>query len=273
MLLQAEGMNELLNYRTYLRDTLNDKIQSNPKYSLRAFARDLKVSPSVLSELINGKHSLSEKVAIRIATQLELSPSEKQLFCDQVISQSSQSKQKRAQASARVKSIQEMFQKNSVQVDTFKIISDWYHFAILELTYLKNFKSDAEWISKKLGITKLEASAAIERLLRLELLELKNKKLIATEDYTMTSDGIPSEALRKFQKQLIEKALTALATQSINNRDITSLIVSVDKSRLPEAKKDIKEFRQRFNNKFGLDENRDSVYCLALQLFELTEKV
>ena len=44
-----------------------------------------------------------------------------------------------------------------LQMDTFRVISDWYHFGILELTYLKSFKSDPRWIAKALGITEIEA--------------------------------------------------------------------------------------------------------------------
>lgn len=34
-----------------------------------------------------------------------------------------------------------------IQADTFRIISDWYHFAILEVIQLKESRSDIEWIS------------------------------------------------------------------------------------------------------------------------------
>lgn len=265
-------MNELLNYKTFLKDRLNEKVQANPKYSLRAFARDLEVSPSVLSELLNGKHGLSEKVAKRIAQNLDLSTHEIQIFCDQVVALNSKSLHKKNQAKERIDALKEMHQKNSLQLDHFKIISDWYHFAILELTYLEGFKSDTTWIAKKLGITKLEVESAIERLLRIELLEIKNKKYVATEDFTASPDGIPSDAIKKYQRQLIEKALQAQVMQSVENRDITSLLVAINKNDLLEAKKEIKEFRRRFNSKFGTSKKKDSVYCLALQFFELTEK-
>lgn len=266
-------MNESLDYKTYLRELLNEKIQQNSRYSLRAFARDLGVSPSILSETISGKHGLSEAVAKRIAKNVGLNKNETQFFCDQVVSQNSKSIKKKNEAARRIKSIKEMSKQNSLQMDHFKIISDWYHFAILELTYLNDFKNDENWIARKVGISKFEVQAAIERLLKLELLEVINGRLSATEDYTASPDGIPSDAIKKFQRQLIEKAQTALALQSVDNRDITSLIVSVDKSRIPEVKKEIKNFRRHINAHYGTDEKRDSVYCLAIQLFELTENI
>lgn len=263
-------MNALQDYRKFIRDTLNEKVQSNPRYSLRAFARDLNVSPSILSEVISGKHGLSEKLANRIALKLGLNQEEKSLFCDQVTALHSRSSTKRDLAAKRIEQVKLMHKENPLQMDIFKIISDWHHFAILEITYLEDFKSENSWISKKLGITKLEVDASIDRLMRVGLLRHENGKLRATEDYTSTPNDIPSEVIKKFQRQLIEKSLTALNMQDIGNRDITSLTLSIDKKKLPCAKKMLKEFRRKFDAEFGTGKKKNSVYCLALQFFELT---
>lgn len=52
----------------------------NPGYSLRAFARDLKISPQLLSNVINGKRGLSADLAVRVAKTLGLSEFEKTVF-------------------------------------------------------------------------------------------------------------------------------------------------------------------------------------------------
>ena len=263
-------MNALQDYRKFIRDILNEKVQLNPRYSLRAFARDLNVSPSILSEVISGKHGLSEKMAARIAAKLGLNTEEKSIFCDQVIALHSRSSIKRDLATKRIEQVKLMYKESSLQMDTFKIISDWYHFAILEITYLEDFKSDHSWIAKKLGITKLEVDASIQRLMRVGLLQNYNGKLRATEDYSSTPNEVPSKVIKKFQRQLIEKSLAALEMQDIHNRDITSLTLSIDKKNLPSAKIRLKEFRRQFDAEFGTGKKKNGVYCLALQFFELT---
>jgi uncharacterized protein (TIGR02147 family) len=263
-------MNALQDYRTFIRDILNHKVQLNPRYSMRAFARDLGISASILSEVMNGKHGLSEKMATKIAAKLGINNEEKLIFCDQVASIHSRSATKRDLASKRIEQVKRMYAGSSLQMDTFKIISDWYHFAILEITYLEDFNSEHTWMAKKLGMSKLEVDAAVERLIRVGLLQNKNGKLRATEDYTSTPNDIPSEVIKKFQRQLIEKSLTALTMQSIESRDITSLTLSIDKNKLPTAKKKLREFRREFNAEFGHGKKKNSVYCLALQFFELT---
>jgi hypothetical protein len=47
------------------------------------------------------------------------------------------------------------------------MISDWYHFAILDLTRLDDFQPEPAWVSRKLGLTVSEVKIAVERLLRL----------------------------------------------------------------------------------------------------------
>ena len=61
--------------------------------------------------------------------------------------------------------------------------------------------------------------------------------------------------------------ILALEEQSVDERDITSLLVSVDSERLPEAKKRIRDFRNDFIKEFNNEsEKKDSVYCLGIQL-------
>jgi len=52
----------------------------NSGYSLRAFSRDLDLSPSLLSEVMAGKKGLSESRAKKILGRLGLTPYDQQVF-------------------------------------------------------------------------------------------------------------------------------------------------------------------------------------------------
>jgi plasmid maintenance system antidote protein VapI len=58
---------------TILNETFSEKKKRNPNYSLRAFARDLEISASNLSTILNGKKRLSSEQACRIAVRLQFS--------------------------------------------------------------------------------------------------------------------------------------------------------------------------------------------------------
>ena len=76
-----DRLSEQTSCRVILQQTLFSKQQKNKRYSLRAFARDLKISPSFLSEVLNGKYGISKQLAGQIADRLGFNSEEVQHFC------------------------------------------------------------------------------------------------------------------------------------------------------------------------------------------------
>lgn len=263
-------MNETTDYRSYLRDVLANRCQNNPRYSLRAFARDLEISPSRLSEVLNGKYGLSKSAACEIAKKMGLNDYEQKYFADLVEANHGRAKNVRAEAQARIDAIATDY--NQLNLDSFKVISDWYHYAILELIQTEQFQYDEVWMSKALGISQYELSSALARLKRLELVAEEGNTLKIKEAFTTTTNGIPSDAIKKFHKQILEKATQSVSLQTVEERDLSSVILTVDKSDIPEAKEMITNFRRSFDKRFGQSSKKNSVYCLAIQFFNLIEK-
>lgn len=157
-------------YKTILKEELASRCRQNPRYSLRAFARDLKLAPSRLSEVLSGKQGLSRPAAERIAKALGYAPGDIERFCDLVESLHARSKKNRDSARLRLKKVGGDSTEIQLQADTVKLIADWYHFAILELTNIDGFRSESKWIAKRLGISEFEAQLALDRLQRLNLI-------------------------------------------------------------------------------------------------------
>lgn len=262
-------------YADFLKQRLQERISANPRYSLRAFARDLGLNASKLSEVLNRKQGLSAESARRICRKLSLSPSETEYFCKLVEASDARSKRARLAAQAQIASLAEDQSLRQIQDDTFKIISDWYHYALLSLAETLSFKSDAAWIARRLGITKLEVEQAVSRLARLELLEIKGGKIRPTGVQLTTKSGMPSESIRKFNRQVIEKSLQAIAMQTIDEREIGTLTTSVHTDDLPVIKEMIRRHRRELNQ-FIMTRNKsrkpNEVYCLAAQFFRLTSR-
>jgi uncharacterized protein (TIGR02147 family) len=161
----------------------------------------------------------------------------------------------------------------SLDIEAFKAISDWHHFAILALTDVQGFKSDAKWIAERLGTSSFEISQAIERLEKLELLEKdpKSGRLKRTSLNMSATYGSPNAALRKLAKQLLEKGVDALESQSMDERDITNITMAIDPSLLPEAKRMITDFRRKLCEFFNQGEKTE-VYTFTPALYRLTKK-
>ena len=64
-------------YRNYLKAELVKRSQGNPKYSLRAYAQQLKMSPGQLSRVLQNKKRMSHEKALEVSSllkQVTLSP-------------------------------------------------------------------------------------------------------------------------------------------------------------------------------------------------------
>lgn len=259
-------------YLKQLEHSFESRSKANPRYSLRAYARDLGVSVSRLSGVLNGKFGLSAEAARTIAQALGLEARSSALFVDSVESKHARSKKARELALTRLQAKSESFQ--SLSLDQFQIISDWQHFAILELTHTGEFKeSESAQVAKRLGISVIEAKRSIERLVSFDLLAADtNGVLKSTGSFFANKDGVPSDAVRKHQKQLLEKAARAVDLQTTEERSIRSLTISINRDDLPELQKLLDEFQTRMKKRANQAKTKNEVYALTMQFFRLTEK-
>lgn len=237
---------------------------ANKNYSLRSYARNLGLSPGYLSQVLNKKKDLTPKVLCAIASRLNLSAEKLEKLLK---IQSEVSKQKQLLNS------QKELVKN-IDMETFSVISDWYHYAILHVFQLEKYKDTPEWIARKLSISIEEASGALERLLDVKLIE-KNKqgKLVVTNNYVGIQDyEFSSIAMRERQKQILRLSAEKIDLQSISIRDHSAITVAVDPVLLPEIKERIKKFRRSLGKYIVNNSNKTtSVYELQISFFSVTD--
>ncbi len=256
-------------YRTCLKEELSKRCERNPRYSLRAFASSLDVDAGALSRLLNGKQFLSKKLALTILKNINLEPADEKVFLESALKSQMTRELQRFPKSLRTWLPKQVY--HSLDTDLYRIISDWYHVAILELTYVENFKSDARWIASQLDISIAEAKLAVDRLVRLGLLEEKNgqwKK--SKEQLTSGNKNITNSALRKQQKQFLEKAIDSLEQNKIHERSITSMTMAIDPAKIPIAKKMIQQFNRDLCQ-FLESGKRKKVYNLEICLNPLQQ--
>ncbi len=259
-------------YKVILKEELAARCRTNPRYSLRAFARDLKLAPSRLSEILSGKQGLSRPAADRIAKALGYAPGEIERFCDLVEAMHARSKKNRDSAKLRLKKLELPSSAVQMQHDTVKTIADWYHFAILELTNCDDFRSDSKWIARRLGISEFEVQLALDRLLRLNLISLKNGKIQVNYAQGLVYSDVPSETVNTFFTQLMTKSKEALIMQPRAEREFGADILAVDKKRLPELRKAIQDVRNKFCKNAEEGDAKDGLYCFSVQFFELGDR-
>ena len=254
-----------------IRSEFEARCCRNPHYSLRAFARDLGVLSSRLSDVLNRKQGLSGRSASAIAHKLGFNELEVKWFVTLVESRSARSEVKRKTAAMALETLSVEENYFTLRDDLFALVSDWYHFPILELTTLQNFVPDNDWIARQLGINSIQASQAVDRLIKLGLLQKRrNGKLIAATTFPASTQDIPSAAVKNFHTQMLEKAARALFQQDVARREFSANMMAIDPADLPMIKDEIKRFRRDLEKRYKLAARKKEVYCFAMQFFSLT---
>lgn len=250
--ISVSGLVNHQRYHTLLQDAFNERRTRNARYSLRAFSRDLGISVTALSKVFRYERNLSSRNLRRLADFLVLSPAEIEKISVRKLGDRQGLEDK----------------DRLLEEDTFRLISDWYYFAILSLSRTKSCKSDIDWIARRLGITKVEAVGAVRRLERLKLVERRGKRLVRTSEPVRTSTDVPSPALKKFHSQQLDLAKESLLHVPVALRDITSITMAIDPRRLQLAKEKIAQFRSLLCELLeGVEQTE--VYLLSIQLFPL----
>jgi uncharacterized protein (TIGR02147 family) len=251
-------------FRQLLQHELVERCRKNPQYSLRSFAKSLNVSPSALSSMLSGKRTITKKSKekLGLALGLSLADVEKYKSADFGVS-----------AESANSAILNNLKIQQLTLDSFALISDWYHYAILELMKVKDFTSDTTWVSKTLGISKSEANIAIERLLRLGLIELdkKGQWKDRSEGYSSNiNQNLTSAGSKKLQKKILEQSITALEELPTSERNHTSMTFAMNPDLLPEAMQEIARFRRKFCTQLEQKAKPERVYQLSISLFPVS---
>lgn len=249
----------------WLRNEYSERRSRNPRYSLRAFAAHLGISSGPLTEILLQKRELTARQAEVFAKKLEFSPEERDALLKLIENKNSTKRRKKT-----LIKFAKVGLGNALSEDTFRFIADWYHFAILSLLLTHDCKSEPKWIGERLGISATEVRLALDRMKKLGLIE-KTKLGWKNKGPLSTTTEVPSKALRRFHRQVLEQAAASLEEVPLEMRDITSMTFAMNMEKMSEAKKLIRKFRT--NMAFLLEEGKTTeVYRLNIQLVPVTKE-
>lgn len=240
----------------FISQILIERKSRNPRYSLRALARSLGVSPGRLSEYLTRRRRLTALAVEKMAPRLKLNAKERRRFL---------------KVSSTATSAADLLESDFVtlRLDQFESISDPIHFLILALLETKHVQHDPIWMAKRIGESVERVIDALNRLVRLNLLQVVRGRFRLTHARLKTTTDVSSEAIRVAHRKNLEIAMRALKQVPLQLRDYSAIVTAADPKKIPEAKKMIQAFRRRLA-KFLKSENRTEVFALQIQLLPLS---
>lgn len=256
MTIHAERSGRGLSLALFLHEVLDLRKQRNARYSLRAFARDLGISPGRLSDFLSGRRLPGKQICQRMIVALKMSEAEKAKFLHLISRNKDSSKSHRGTYTLRE--------------DEFSLIADWEHFALLMLMGTTGHKNDPKWMAEKLQTSELKIQNALERMERLNLIKINKGRVERLKHKVATTNDIPSTVLRESHRQILEHAMLSLQNDDISLRDITSITIPADPAKIAIAKEHIRKFRKKMARLMSGDKKTE-VYNLNIQLVPVTK--
>jgi len=243
-----------------LAEVLHEEFEArkvrNARYSLRAFARDLRIDPSNLSKLMAGKRTPANSVIEHLK---------------KVTREHHPSLHSRL-AKVFVRTAGGFFDFHPIE--DYQRLLQWQNILVFEGLKLRNPSSSVKDLHAATGLSESQITAALGVLVDFGLAkrDAKPGRFQANLKHVSTGgeSAQKSEAFRAYQRQLLERAAHALGEGSHSDRSQTSTVFCVEKSRLPQVQKRITAFRRSLAKLLdGGPSRNDGVYALCVSLFPL----
>ncbi|HVK60688.1 MAG TPA: TIGR02147 family protein [Bdellovibrionales bacterium] len=262
-----------MDFRSFLVQALKTRQEKNANYSMRAYARDLGISPQKLNQVLTGRSGLSPRSAEQIAKRLSLPQNETDIFVALVEAKHHRSKFARAAALERIEELRSDMSVQTIEANELKSMSDWYHWAAYVLVDLAAFRPDYDWIAGHLGITPALARKAYDDLFSLGLIrQEENGRWVRDAAKFQLRSRQPSAELRNFYRQLWDIAERTLDSKPMAERDFSAIMLSVGLDDLEFVKQEIDVFQKSLIEKISRRPgNAEAVYGLALQFFPVAQ--
>lgn len=241
----------------FLSQFFNKRRAKNSQYSVRAFARDIGISSGRASEFLRGVSIPGPLLSQRIVTALRLTENQKQQLNLLIASHLSVRKSRKNS---------EAYQLADKE---FTLLPDWQHFAVLNLLNTAKAQPSVPWLADRLGLAEGAVEDSLEKLNLAGLVSEKDGFYKATHQHLSSTNTVPSEALRNYHRQMIQRALWSIDNVPMELRNVTSIMMTANPSNLYKLKVLTNEFKQRAAELFGEGETTD-VYNLCIQIFPAT---
>ncbi len=266
-----------LDYRQFLNDIIAERKKENPHFSLRYISQKAGIkSMGFLSMVLKGDRNISEKLIIELARILKLNKKERHYFRSLVYFNQAQSHSEKSHFYQEILSLQKGPVRTVTQ-NQYAFYDTWYYAAIRELVAIYEITDENyEMLTGVLKptIKSNEIKSALALLTGLGLIKKTKKGVYKRTDAVITSGAsvVKPFAIRNFQLATLGLAKTAYERFSRDERELSTLTMSIDKTTYSLIQKKVAKLRLEIMELARSVQEPEQVYQLNMQLFPLSGK-
>lgn len=268
------NFSDIADYRDFLKEFYKRRKAEMPFYSYRMMGDKLGLDSSYLYRILQKKQHLPTHALPAAKEILALSGRQAEYFDLLYSIALTKDKNKREELTTKILSLQDV-NRHSLQQAELKVIENWWIpvvRAYLELNGgVLNYKKIASDIFPP--ITESQAKDAVETLLEVGLLKKLASGRVALTNSHLTIGGIEkSKAVRNFQREVLNLAAESLESVPVQERNISTLTLSVDQSCFDDLTEMLREFRRLVQKRVDESKSPDKVMQLSMAFYPVAHK-
>ena len=264
---------QYLEYRLYLHEFYEARRAEDDFFSYRFMARKVGMDHGYLVKLLQQKVHLAEGHIEKFIEFCGLEGRDAEYFKTLVHFNKSKNPDETGILFEKLMAMAGI-ETHTVEKDQFEFYTAWYHSAIRALLGHLKFSGDCEDLGKRLSppVVGKQVKESISLLERLKLIRRNTEGEYApTESLITTGANLQAAAVRQFQREMIKLAEESLVRHPKDQRDISTVTLSLEAADLEEIRHRISALRQSIMNMAAKATRPDSVYQLNVQLFPLSQ--
>ncbi len=268
---------DYFDYREYLQMEYAWRKEYQPGFSHRLFSEQAGISsPNYLFRILKGERTLTADYVEKFTKALNLSHNESSYFSTLVQFNNERNTCEKEMLLRTLLSLR--YRRSIHRIDDKKLqfFSKWYYPVIRELAVISEWKNDFNTLARHCypRITAQQAKDAVAYLLKTEFLKQDSGgKYLRTEPVITSGDEVKSTVLRNYHRQTLTQCIDALDEVDVEDRDISSLTLSVSRKTYAIIKKEIQDFRKRLLVLAKEDKNPEMVCLTGFQLIPRSKMV
>lgn len=263
---------EYNDYRIYLKDCLEGLRESRPWFSLRYLARQMELDPGNLVKVVQKERHLPDRCLPILASELGLNQRDSEYLVHLMAFGKARTSRKEQETYEKLLGLKYV-RPEVLGRDQYAFYRDWRCTAILAMLHLDLPRATEIAIADRL-LPRTNAEEVHRILKLLEELGLARRakagRWVATKSVLTTGEAWKDLSIRAFQKETLQLAARALDSIPREDRDISTLTVTLGPTDLEKVREMAREFRQAVLAMAAEAPAPERVWQVNVQLFPLS---
>jgi uncharacterized protein (TIGR02147 family) len=261
-------------YHKYLMDYYKEKKSLQSFFSYRYMSQRLGIDPGYLVKVFQWKNNITIESVPKFVDLLKLSKKEARYF--ELLTLFCKAKT-HVEMTSYFEKLLPFTNKSPVKMEekNYEFYKKWYYSAIREIIAFHKFKDNYDELAATVQpqIKASEAKKAIDLLEKLEMIR-KNKDGFyeVTSRFMTTGESWHSIAIRQYQEEILVLAKDALDNIPKDERDFSTMTVSLSKGGFEKVRDGLKQFRRQVFDIVKNEDHVDYAYQLNFQVFPVSRK-